>query len=259
MKKKPHSKDFSKGNNSSQKDIYLYGKHPVSLALLNKKRVVREVLVLSTSLDKIQIPKNVPFKIVSKDQLDALVGKDAVHQGVVARCQPLPQYDIVDLLDEIQDKDYALVVILDQVTDPHNIGAVLRSAAAFNASGVIIPQNGAPDETGVLAKSASGALELIPLIKVKNLTRSMDELKENGFWCIGLDGYAKHSVYQTKLPKKCVVVMGSEGDGLRRLTSENCDDTVKLPMNPSVESLNVSNACAIALYEWNRQHLSGEK
>ncbi len=257
--KKRHSKEFLKMGVASQKDIYLYGKHPVSLALENKRRVVREVLLLSSSVDKIKLPKNVPFKIVSKEQLDALVGKDAVHQGIVARCQPLPQYSVVDVLDELASCDKALVVILDQVTDPHNIGAVLRSAAAFNACAVIVPQNGAPDETGVLAKSASGALELIPLVKVKNLTRAMEELKENGFWCIGLDGYAKHSVYQTKLPKKCVIVMGSEGDGLRRLTSENCDDTVKLPMNPSVESLNVSNACAIALYEWNRQHLSGEK
>lgn len=256
--KKKHSKEFSKMGSVSQKDIYLYGKHPVSLAFENKRRIVREVLLLSSSVDKIKLPKNTPFKIVSKDQLDALVGKEAVHQGIVARCQPLPQYDIADILDEVVD-DKALFVILDQVTDPHNIGAVLRSAAAFNAKAVIVPQNGAPDETGVLAKSASGALELIPLIKVKNLTRAMDELKENGFWCIGLDGYAKQSVYQTKLPKKCVIVMGSEGDGLRRLTSESCDGTVKLPMNPAVESLNVSNACAIALYEWNRQHLSGEK
>lgn len=257
--KKKHSKEFLKMGMAPQKDIYLYGKHPVSLALENKRRVVREVLLLSGSVDKIKLPKNVPFKIVSKEQLDALVGKDAVHQGIVARCQPLPQYSVADVLDELSSCDKALVVILDQVTDPHNIGAVLRSAAAFNARAVIVPQNGAPDETGVLAKSASGALELIPLVKVKNLTRAMEELKENGFWCIGLDGYAKHSVYQTKLPKKCVIVMGSEGDGLRRLTSENCDDTVKLPMNPAVESLNVSNACAIALYEWNRQHLSGEK
>ena len=252
-------KKFNKENNnytSASKDVVLYGRHPVSLALQNRRRIVKEVWVLSTTLDKVKIPKNVPFKIVAKDQLEALVGKEAVHQGIVAKCQPLPTYDMGDLLDDTCEKDKALVVVLDQVTDPHNVGAVLRSAAAFNASCVIVPQNGAPDETGVLAKSASGALELIPLMKVTNLTRTMQELKDNGFWCIGLDGYAKHSIYQTKLPKKCVIVMGSEGDGLRRLTSENCDDTVKLPMNPNVESLNVSNACAITLYEWNRQHLS---
>lgn len=256
MKKRHQSKESSKTSSLVSKDILLYGKHPVSLALLNKKRVVREVLILSTVLEKMKIPKNVPFKIVSKDQLDSLVGRDAVHQGVVAKCQALPNYDILDLINEVKNQEKVLLVILDQVTDPHNVGAVLRSAAAFNAAGVIVPQSGAPDETGVLAKSASGALELIPLIKVKNLTRAMQELKENGFWCIGLDGYASHSIYQTKLPKKCVVVMGSEGDGIRRLTAENCDDTVKLPMNPAVESLNVSNACAITLYEWNRQYCS---
>ena len=256
MKKKHFSRETSHSNTTQSKDIYLYGKHPVSLALTNKKRVVREVLVLSTVVDKMNIPKNVPFKIVSKEQIESLVGREAVHQGVVARCQPLPALDLFDLLDEVQDKDKILIVVLDQVTDPHNIGAVLRSAAAFNASAVIVPQNGAPDETGVLAKSASGALELIPFLKVKNLSRTIEELKENGFWCVGLDGYAKESIYQTKLPKKCVIVMGSEGDGLRRLTAEKCDTTVKLPMNPKVESLNVSNACAITLYEWNRQHLS---
>lgn len=257
MKKKNFNRENQK-NTSTGKDIYLYGKHPVSLALENKNRQVKEVLLLSGAQDKISIPKNVPFKFVSKEQIEAHVGKEAVHQGIIARCAPLPALDIIDIIENAENKDKELIVILDQVTDPHNIGAIMRSAAAFNAGAVIVPQNGAPDETGVLAKSASGALELIPLVRVKNLSRAMDELKEAGFWCIGLDGYAKHSIYQTKLPKKAVIVMGSEGDGLRRLTSEKCDDTVKLPMNPKVESLNVSNACAVTLYEWNRQHLSGE-
>lgn len=258
MKKKNFNKDTNKNTSFAGKDIYLYGKHPVSLALENKNRIVKEVLLLSSSKDKINIPKNIPFKFVSKEQLEAHVSKDAVHQGIIARCAPLPQLDTIDIIEESNKKEKDLVVILDQVTDPHNIGAIMRSAAAFNANAVIIPQNGAPDETGVLAKSASGALELIPLVKVKNLSRAMDELKEAGFWCIGLDGYAKRSIYETTLPKKAVIVMGSEGDGLRRLTAEKCDDTVKLPMNPKVESLNVSNACAVTLYEWNRQHLSGK-
>ncbi len=258
MKKKHFNKENSKSNQTTGKDIYLYGKHPVSLALENKRRIIKEVLLLATAQDKIKIPKNIPFKFVTKEQIEAHVGKEAVHQGIIARCAPLAPLDTLDIIAEANQKEKDLIVILDQVTDPHNIGAIMRSAAAFNASAVLIPQNGAPDETGVLAKSASGALELIPLIKVKNLSRAMDELKEAGFWCIGLDGYAKHSIYQTKLPKKAVIVMGSEGDGLRRLTAEKCDDTVKLPMNPKVESLNVSNACAVTLYEWNRQHLSGE-
>lgn len=258
MKKKHFNKENNKQIFQTGKDIYLYGKHPVSLALENKRRIVKEVLLLPTAQDKIKIPKNIPFKLVSKEQIEAHVGKEAVHQGIIARCAPLPPLDTFDIIENAEQKEKDLVVILDQVTDPHNIGAILRSAAAFNASAVIIPQAGAPDETGVLAKSASGALELIPLVKVKNLSRTMDELKEAGYWCIGLDGYAKKSIYQTKLPKKAVIVMGSEGDGLRRLTAEKCDDTVKLPMNPKVESLNVSNACAVTLYEWNRQYASDE-
>jgi len=239
--------------------MIVYGKNVIN-EILKTPSIIKKIYINNNFNDESILMKvqklNLNKESVDKNKLDKMCTY-AVHQGIVARCQPLPQYDVMDLVDEIADKEHALVVVLDQVTDPHNIGAVLRSAAAFNACGVIIPQNGAPDETGVLAKSASGALELIPLVKVKNLTRAMQELKENGFWCIGLDGYAKHSVYQSKLPKKCVIVMGSEGDGLRRLTSENCDDTVKLPMNPAVESLNVSNACAIALYEWNRQHHTG--
>jgi len=122
---------------------------------------------------------------------------------------------------------------------------------AFHASGVIMPEAGAPNETGVLAKSASGALELIPLIRVSNLVHAMDVLKKAEFWCVGLDGYAKDYIADHKLPKKCVMILGAE-DGMRRLTMENCDMVVKLPMNPEIESLNVSNAAAVAMYEWNR-------
>lgn len=238
------------------KDIFLYGHHPVMLALSNKRRQVKEIFAVKNAFDKITIPSQIPVHIVSKEQIDTLVGKESVHQGIAARCTPLSFYALEDLLNDTLQDEKTLVVILDQVTDPHNIGAILRSATAFHAAAVIVPESGAPEETGTLAKSASGALELIPFIRVSNLARAMDLLKKQGFWCIGLDGYATHTIYQTKLPKKCVVVMGSEGDGLRRLTAENCDDTVKLPMDTRVESLNVSNACAVTLYEWNRQHLS---
>lgn len=246
---------FSKKQNTpKQKEVFLFGRHPVSLALQNKRRVIKEIYALSGSLEKLKIPQHIPTRIVTREQLDSFVGKGAVHQGLVARCLPLEPYNEDEIIQSLSSKKHSLVVILDQVTDPHNVGAVLRSAAAFNANCVVIPQNSSPDETGTLAKSASGALELIPLIQAKNLVRFIEKLKKIGFWCIGLDGYANHSIYQTKLPAKCIIVMGSEGDGLRRLTAENCDDTVKLPMNPNVESLNVSNACAITLYEWNRQH-----
>jgi len=127
----------------------------------------------------------------------------------------------------------------------------MRSAVAFTASAVIIPEAGAPAESGTLAKSASGATELIPVIRVANLARAMETLKKADFWCVGLDGYAKDCITDRKLPKKCVLILGAE-DGMRRLTLENCDMVVKLPMNSAIESLNVSNAAAVAMYEWNR-------
>lgn len=254
--RKPGKKEKLIPQKNSGKDIFLYGRHPVTLALSNPHRHIKEIFVVKNVLEKIKVPAQIPVHIVPRDQIDALVGKEAVHQGLVARCQPLDFYELEDLINETQKEEKTLIVILDQVTDPHNIGAILRSAAAFQAAAVIMPQTGAPEESGVLAKSASGALELIPLIRVKNLVRAMDDLKKQGFWCIGLDGYADHTIYQTHLPQKCALVMGSEGEGLRRLTAENCDDTVKLPMDERVESLNVSNACAVTLYEWNRQHFS---
>ncbi len=242
---------FSK--KTPQKGIYLYGRHPVSLALQNKKRRILELFLLKGALDEKLIPPHIPVHFSSRDQLEQLVGKDAVHQGVVALCSPLEKGDLDNFISTVQNQKKALVVILDQVSDPHNIGAILRSAAAFNVSAVIIPETGAPNETGVLAKSACGALELVPLIRVGNLVRAMEKLKKADFWCIGMDGYATKSIYDDHLPRKCALVMGSEGDGLRRLTAETCDDTIKLPINPIMESLNVSNATAIALYEWNRQ------
>lgn len=247
--KKPEKKSVAVSNT-----VYLYGRHPVTLALSNPRRKIKELYLTKGALDGIYISPDIPVKIVPREQLDALVGKEAVHQGVVAKCAPQTSFTLEDLINTTVSDKTTLVVVLDQVTDPHNIGAILRSATAFYAAAVIVPEAGTPEETGVLAKSASGALELIPYIRVNNLARALETLKKNGFWCIGLDGYATHSVYETKLPNKCVIVMGSEGSGLRRLTAEKCDDLIKLPMDTRVESLNVSNACAVTLYEWNRQH-----
>ncbi len=241
-------------NGKPSKGVLLYGKHPVSLALANPRRSVCEIYAVAGATDGLAVPANVPVRAATRDQLDQLVGRGAVHQGIVARCLPLSGNTIEDVIIATKKTDKAIVVLLDQVTDPHNIGAILRSAVAFNAMAVIVPEAGAPDETGVLAKSASGALELIPFVRVSNLSRAMDKLKKADFWCVGLDGYAEKSIFEDKLPAKCAIVMGSEGDGLRRLTAENCDYSVKLPMNEKIESLNVSNACAITLYEWCRQH-----
>jgi len=243
-------------NKPASKDLFLYGKHPIELALSNPKRHIRELYYLKEAIQGLKVSPTIKTKCVDKAFLDSLVGRDVLHQGLVARVDPLPATLLPDLLKQVKNQEKAVIVLLDQVTDPHNVGAILRSSIAFDALAVVMPEAGAPDETGVLAKSASGALELIPLIRVTNLTRAMEKLKEEGFWCIGLDGYADQSITGVKLPSKCAFVMGSEGSGMRRLTRENCDYCVKLPMNPAIESLNVSNAAALTLYEYRRQYPS---
>lgn len=243
-----------KQNSPKGKDVLLYGHHPVMMALANKRRQILEIYMVAGALEKGQIPEKIPVRQVNREFLESLVGKDAIHQGIVARCRPLEPVSIDELLRRVNKQENAVIMILDQVTDPHNIGAVMRSAVAFDAAAVIIPEAGAPEETGVLAKSGSGALELVPLIRVPNLVRVMEKLKECGFWCIGMDGYAKQCIGDQKLPAKSVFIMGSEGSGMRRLTQENCDYTMKLPINPAIESLNVSNAAVLTLYEFRRQH-----
>ena len=235
------------------KELWLYGIHPVQMALNNPVRNIQEIWVVKQVKPLIKTTRKIPIRVVEKNKIDTLLGSNAVHQGVCAKCMPLPNLCLADVLDRIAPTDPACFVLLDQVSDPHNVGAIIRSGAAFNCCAVVVPENGAPYETGVLAKSASGALDLIPLIRVNNLVRAMSLLKGHNFWCIGLDGYATDTLSTLKLPKRCAFIMGAEGDGMRRLTRENCDILAKLPINTKIESLNVSNAAAITLYEWDRQ------
>ena len=249
-----HRKNANGRNNdhknvlSAPKGLWLYGYHAVTAALQNPDRTVYRLLLskeTAAELPKKLIPAGLNYETAGRTEFEPLLPKGAVHQGIAALVSPLPDF----YEDDLPEKDTSVVVILDQVTDPHNVGAVMRSAAAFDADAVIITERNAPEATGVLAKSASGALELLPLITVSNLARTMDSLKEKGYWCVGMDGAAKKTLRDAALPKKIALVMGSEGYGLRRLTAENCDFMVKLPISPRVESLNVSNAAAIALYD----------
>ncbi len=234
---------------------WIYGLHPVTIALSNPKRRVRRVLCADTgSLDPaIQSAaddKNIRIEETDRRFIESMLHPGAVHQGIAALADPLPDTTIEDVIAMAENLKNCHVVILDQVTDPHNIGAIMRSAAAFGSLGVIVQDKNSPEITGVLAKSASGAVELVPLIRVVNIVRAMEQLKAANFWCLGMDPSADQTLAKSPLKDgKVALVMGAEGDGMRRLVMESCDGLVKLPMLNAIGSLNVSNATAIALYE----------
>jgi 23S rRNA (guanosine2251-2'-O)-methyltransferase len=193
------------------------------------------------------------LETVNRADIDQWLPPGAVHQGIALSADPLPALGVEDLAQLAEGKDSAVIMVLDQVTDPHNVGAIVRSAAAFGALGVVMQDRNAPEETGTLAKSASGALEKLPLVKVTNLARALESLKAAGFWIAGLAGDGPVTIAGAKLSGKIALVLGSEGEGLRRLTRDHCDYLVKLPQSDLVESLNVSNAAAVALYELVRR------
>ncbi len=233
------------------KELLLYGLHAVEEALNNPARCVIEVLSCGNPPFKI---KGIPLKNVPRGQLDKLLPQGAVHQGIVARVKPLTQPSLEEVLSTLDKKSEAQVLVLDQVTDPHNIGALLRSALGFYASALIVPDAHCPEETATLAKTASGALEHVPLVRVGNLARALDTLKQHHFWCVGLAGNSQTNLSTLKLPAKTAFVLGAEGQGLRPLTIKNCDYIGFIPMNPQLESFNVSNAGAVMMYEWIKQH-----
>ena len=242
-----------KHNSSTERSfLWIYGQHAVEAALANPNR--RKIKIKSVRPVPNSLAQDIPVEIVSKQTLDLLCSESAVHQGIALQALPLAPVSLESVSEKNVSKD--VILILDQVTDPHNIGAILRSAAAFNASAIILADAHAPEETPALVKASCGGIEVVPLIRVSNLVRAIETLKKNGFWILGLDGKAKRSISEEKLPDKTAFVLGSEGEGLRRLTEENCDLLIKLPISKRMESLNVSNAAAIALYEFNRQKTS---
>jgi len=191
-----------------------------------------------------------PVEVLDRAAFERLLPQSAVHHGLALEVEPLDNADLEDVLRAAEVAEgRSVILVLDQVSDPHNVGAVLRSAAAFGAGAVIVGEHGAPPSTGVLAKAASGALDIVPLVRAVNLARTLDRLKEAGFWCCGLDETAPATLANLDLGRRVVLVLGSEGSGLRRLLRERCDYLARLPTRPELPSLNVSNAAAVALYE----------
>jgi 23S rRNA (guanosine2251-2'-O)-methyltransferase len=232
--------------------VLIYGKHAALAALANPMRKIKRVAATKNTHAESanELNKIKSFSITDATKIDAQLPKDAVHQGILLECDPLDQPSLQEWLKEEHNKP---VLLLDQVSDPHNVGAILRTAAAFGVGAVITLERNAAQESGVLAKAASGALEIVPLISVGNLAQTIEILKKAGYWTYGLDGEAKETIGQQKFDAKTALVLGAEGRGLRRLTAEHCDFLVKIPMSGMMESLNVSNAAAVALYEIFRQ------
>lgn len=227
---------------------WIYGWHAVNAALANEDRPVRRIIVSEAGETRLKLPRKLPNpEVLQAREMDNILGRDAVHQGIAALVAPLPGHVLEDVL-HIQQPTGPLL-ILDQVSDPHNVGAILRSAAAFGAIGIIMPKDHSASETAVMAKTACGGLDMVPRITVTNLASAMRDLKNEGWWIIGLDGEATQMLSAIKPGPKMVLVLGAEGKGMRRLTAESCDELAKLPMDPRMESLNVSNASAIALYQ----------
>ncbi|MGO1120735.1 23S rRNA (guanosine(2251)-2'-O)-methyltransferase RlmB [Rhodovibrionaceae bacterium A322] len=237
--------------------VHLFGVHAVRSAMENPQRRCRRLLVTGESLDResawlspLLESASTPLQpqITDREKLEDLIPPGAVHQGLVLEVDPLKVPPLGQLISELPE-GRTVILALDQVTDPHNVGAILRSAAAFGAAAVINTDRNAAQETGTLAKSACGGLEHVPYLQVSNLVRTLESLKKDGFWVAGFAGEAHEDLHEAKLPEKLVLCLGAEGPGLRRLTRETCDLMLSLPANGPIRDLNVSNAAAIALYE----------
>lgn len=226
---------------------WLYGLHAAEAALANPRRQIHECLVTKEGLAALEARQGtgrISPNIVERNRLDQLLERDAVHQGIALRVEPLDSPLLEDVLAQTGP-----ILVLDQVTDPRNIGAILRSAAAFGAAAVLLQDRNAPQESGAMAKSASGALDIVPILREVNLARALARLQNEGLWVVGLDAGGTRLDGASFSDRRVALVLGAEGAGLRRLTRESCDEIASVYMPGDMESLNVSNAAAVALYE----------
>ena len=231
----------------SQGQVRLWGRHAVEAALKNPERSHRKLWATREGIASLdgELPPDFTLEFADVADLGRLVARDAPHQGLVLECAPI---DDVFLADVLGGDAARPIVVLDQVTDPHNVGAIMRSAAAFGAAAIVTQDRHAPPEGGVLAKSASGALEILPWVRVVNLARALEEIAEAGYWRIGLAGEAEAELADALPAGPVALVLGAEGEGMRHNIGAHCDSLARLPISSAMESLNVSNAAAIALY-----------
>jgi 23S rRNA (guanosine2251-2'-O)-methyltransferase len=252
--------------------LWLYGLHAVRAALANPRRKCLRAALTARAAEEIgaKLLGRVRHEIADAGAIARLLPPGAVHQGAALQCEKLPRLDLEDALTPTRPpalatraseddlplsgggKKRRIVLVLDQISDPHNTGAILRSAAAFGASAVIVQDRHAPPESGALAKAASGALDIVPYVEVVNIARALDELGRLGFWRVALAGGGEQSLKEAVSDGDVALVLGSEGSGLRRLVRERCDAQATIAIDVAMESLNVSNAAAIALYEIRR-------
>ena len=232
--------------------FWIYGYHSVTNALGNPRRRVHCLLAVDVLPEPLAGGHSA--ERIDASRLSSLLPAGAVHQGLAALVDSLAQPTLDELLEDLPVEAPARLLVLDQITDPQNVGAILRSAAAFGAAAVILTERNAAPESGALAKAASGALDVVPIVRVVNLARAMENLKRAGFWCLGLAGEAASTLAESNPGRRVALILGAEGGGLRRLTREHCDHLVRLPTGGAIDQLNVSNAAAVALYELVRKH-----
>jgi 23S rRNA (guanosine2251-2'-O)-methyltransferase len=244
---------FFKTPHKPESGLWLYGTHAVRAALENPKRFVKRAVLTERAAEEIgtKLLGRVRHEIADMQAVSKILPDSAVHQGVALLVEPLPRRALEDVLDAAKGKR-RVVLVMDQITDPHNAGAILRTAAAFGVTAVIMQDRHSPPESGVLAKAASGALDIVPVVIAVNIARTLEELGKQEFWRIALAGDGDMALADARHDGDIALVVGSEGEGIRRLVRERCDVSAHVPIASAMESLNVSNAAAVALYEVTR-------
>ena len=233
---------------------WLYGLHAVGAALANPRRKLNRAVLTARAAEALgsKLTGRVRVEPADAEAIGRLLPPGAVHQGAALSCEPLPARDLDEVLAGRSAEGRRIVLVLDQLSDPHNVGAILRTAAAFAVTAVVVQDRHAPPQSGALAKAASGAMETVPYVEVVNIARALDKLGEAGFWRVALAGDGQETLAKAASQGDIALVLGSEGEGIRRLVREHCDTAAYIPIDQAMESLNVSNAAAIALYEIRR-------